>query len=148
VALGDGAAAHHGVDVGDLVVAEQIIPCGACRLCRQGDYQVCLRSFIFGFAPEAPGAMAEYMIYPEKAKVHKVCVRIIRVCRKVDNTIHINRFPQMSMRVTLHMLSPSLVAFTEWNEPTLSSETLLWCQVVGLWASPWLPESGSEVPNV
>ena len=31
VALGDGAGERHGVDIGDLVVSEQIVPCHDCR---------------------------------------------------------------------------------------------------------------------
>ena len=38
--LGEGAKNHHKVDVGDLVVSEQIISCDKCRFCNQGQYQV------------------------------------------------------------------------------------------------------------
>ena len=38
VALGDGTAARHGVEIGDRVVAEQIVPCEKCRYCRDGHY--------------------------------------------------------------------------------------------------------------
>src|SRR5262249_61002760 len=41
VALGEGAAEKHGVKMGDRVVAEQIVPCGECRVCRRGEYWVC-----------------------------------------------------------------------------------------------------------
>ena len=40
VELGEGAKDHHKVDVGDLVVSEQIITCNKCRFCCQGQYQV------------------------------------------------------------------------------------------------------------
>jgi threonine dehydrogenase-like Zn-dependent dehydrogenase len=39
VALGPGAGEHHGVEAGDLVVAEQIVPCKTCRYCERGQYQ-------------------------------------------------------------------------------------------------------------
>ena len=32
VALGEGAKEKHGVEVGDLTVSEQIVPCKDCRL--------------------------------------------------------------------------------------------------------------------
>lgn len=70
--LGEGAKNHHKVDVGDLVVSEQIISCDKCRFCNQGQYQVCPDHTVFGFQCETNGAMAEYMIFPERAKVHKV----------------------------------------------------------------------------
>ena len=38
--LGEGAKGHHKVDIGDLVVSEQIISCDNCRFCNQGQYQV------------------------------------------------------------------------------------------------------------
>jgi len=49
VGLGPGAKDHHQVDMGDLVVAEQIIPCNQCRFCQQGQYQVCPDHTVFGF---------------------------------------------------------------------------------------------------
>lgn len=72
VALGPGAEEHHGVKEGDLVVAEQIIPCQKCRYCLIGEYQMCPDHSIFGFHQKSPGAMASYMIFPEKARVHKI----------------------------------------------------------------------------
>ena len=33
VALGEGSAAKHRLEVGDRVVAEQIVPCNECRYC-------------------------------------------------------------------------------------------------------------------
>ena len=40
VELGEDAQKHHGVDLGDLVVSEQIIACQKCRFCLKGQYQV------------------------------------------------------------------------------------------------------------
>ena len=42
-----------------------------------GLLQMCPDHNLFGFHQKSPGAMASYMIYPEKARVHKVCIRII-----------------------------------------------------------------------
>jgi L-iditol 2-dehydrogenase len=76
-ALGEGAAARHGVQVGDHVVAEQIVPCGRCRFCRNGQYWMCEPHVIFGFKRgRAEGGMADYMIYPENARVHTIDARV------------------------------------------------------------------------
>jgi erythritol/L-threitol dehydrogenase len=72
-ALGDGAAAHFGVAVGERVIAEQIVPCGACRYCRGGQYWMCEVHHIFGFQRGvADGGMAEYMRIPSTARVHRI----------------------------------------------------------------------------
>jgi erythritol/L-threitol dehydrogenase len=72
VALDDQARARWGVDIGDRVVSEQIVPCWQCRFCRRGQYWMCAPHQIFGFRRQVNGAMAEYMIYPANAIVHKV----------------------------------------------------------------------------
>ncbi len=72
VALGEGAAEKHGVQVGDRIVAEQIVPCGECRYCRTDKYWMCQRHFIFGFKRQTHGGMAKYNLYPANALVHKV----------------------------------------------------------------------------
>jgi erythritol/L-threitol dehydrogenase len=71
--LGEGAAELHGVKVGDRALAEQIIPCGKCRYCRQGRYWMCEPHIVFGFMGwQANGGMAEYMVLPVTARVHRV----------------------------------------------------------------------------
>lgn len=70
--LDDEAKTRWGIDIGDRVVAEQIVPCETCRYCRRGSYWLCKEHTIFGFKHKAFGAMASHMIYPEKARVHKV----------------------------------------------------------------------------
>ncbi|MBA2520153.1 MAG: alcohol dehydrogenase catalytic domain-containing protein [Chloroflexia bacterium] len=72
VALDDGAGERHGVQLGDRVVAEQIIPCQDCRYCRHNQYWMCQRHHIFGFKHAANGGMAKYNLYPANALVHKV----------------------------------------------------------------------------
>jgi threonine dehydrogenase-like Zn-dependent dehydrogenase len=75
--LGEGAAELHGVDVGDHVVAEQIIPCRKCRFCRSGHYWMCEPHVIFGFKRlRGEGGMAEYMVYPANALVHRIDPRV------------------------------------------------------------------------
>jgi threonine dehydrogenase-like Zn-dependent dehydrogenase len=71
--LGEGAAEHFGVAVGDMVIAEQIVPCDKCRYCRSGQYWMCEKHDIFGFQRvAADGGMAEYMRFPANARVHKI----------------------------------------------------------------------------
>ncbi len=72
VALGEGAAERHGVQLGDRVIAEQIIPCGECRFCQNGQYWMCQVHPIFGFKSFLIGGMAKYSLYPAKSIVHKV----------------------------------------------------------------------------
>ena len=72
VALDDEARARWGIDVGDRVVSEQIVPCWECRYCRRGQYWMCSPHDIYGFKRRTPGAMASYMVYPREALVHKV----------------------------------------------------------------------------
>lgn len=61
-----------GIDIGDRVVAEQIVPCGECRYCSRGEYWMCAPHNIFGFKQKTNGAMAEYMVFPQEALVHKI----------------------------------------------------------------------------
>ena len=49
VALGPAAAERHGIQVGDRVIVEQIVPCGECRFCRNDWYWMCQPHHIFGF---------------------------------------------------------------------------------------------------
>jgi threonine dehydrogenase-like Zn-dependent dehydrogenase len=72
VALGEGAAEKHGVKLGDRIVAEQIVPCGECRYCRDGNYWMCQRHYIFGFKRYTHGGMAKYNLFPANAIVHQV----------------------------------------------------------------------------
>ncbi len=72
VELDDAARARWGVEIGDRVVSEQIVPCWECRYCRRGQYWMCAVHNIYGFKRATPGAMASYMIYPAAALVHKI----------------------------------------------------------------------------
>ncbi len=70
-ALGEGAGEYHGVAIGDIAIAEQIVPCDRCRFCRSGQYWMCEVHNIFGFQRQvADGGIAEYMLYPATARVH------------------------------------------------------------------------------
>jgi L-iditol 2-dehydrogenase len=71
VAMGEGALELHGANVGDRVIAEQILPCGQCRYCRRGQYWMCEPHVVFGFMGwQANGGMAEYMLLPARSLVH------------------------------------------------------------------------------
>jgi erythritol/L-threitol dehydrogenase len=72
VGIDDEGRQRWGVELGDRVVSEQIVPCWNCRFCRRGQYWMCAPNHIYGFNRATHGAMAEYMIYPADALVHKV----------------------------------------------------------------------------
>lgn len=73
--LGDGV---EGYEVGDLLVSEQIIPCGECTYCKQGIYWMCTRSAVFGFKQYANGGFAEYVKLSKNCINHKVPKRFTR----------------------------------------------------------------------
>lgn len=60
------------VKVGDRMVSEQIVPCGTCRFCREGNYGMCQRHHIYGFKKEAQGGFAEYMKFNSTGIHHHV----------------------------------------------------------------------------
>ncbi len=71
-ALGEGACEKYGLQVGDMAASDQIVPCWECRFCKTGRYWQCRVHDIYGFRQRAQGAMAEYMLFPAGAIVHKV----------------------------------------------------------------------------
>ena len=58
--------------VGERVIAEQIVPCGSCEYCRKGLYWLCEPHEVFGFKRHLNGGFAEYMLIGEKSIVHRV----------------------------------------------------------------------------
>lgn len=72
VQLGEGAGEKIGLKIGDIAIAEQIVPCWNCRYCRNGKYWLCQVHNIFGFQPVVNGGMAEYMKFPAESLVYKV----------------------------------------------------------------------------
>jgi len=72
VALGENAGERHGVQLGSRVISEQIVPCGACRYCRGGQYWMCEVHNIYGFQHVVNGGMAEYIKFPAEALVYCV----------------------------------------------------------------------------
>jgi threonine dehydrogenase-like Zn-dependent dehydrogenase len=79
--IGDRAAKRWGVNAGDRVAVEVLIPCGHCRACIGGRYQVCRGrgAGMFGYSyiplshpPALWGAYAEYMYLDPHSLVHPV----------------------------------------------------------------------------
>ncbi len=71
--IGVGAAEHFDVKLGDMVIAEQIVPCNKCRYCKTGKYWMCEKHDIFGFQRDAAdGGMADFMRIPANALIHKI----------------------------------------------------------------------------
>lgn len=60
------------VNTGDRLAADQIVPCGKCRFCKDGHYWMCHEHKIFGFFDSLNGGMAEYVRLPKGALIHKV----------------------------------------------------------------------------
>ena len=61
-----------GFKTGDLVVTEQILPCGICEFCRTGKYWMCVESEVFGFRQNCKGGFAEYVKLPKGSLNHKL----------------------------------------------------------------------------
>ena len=72
VQVDDEGRRHWGIELGDRVVSEQIVPCWTCFYCRRGEYWLCEPHDIYGFKRSTPGAMARYMVFPARALVHKI----------------------------------------------------------------------------
>jgi len=73
VALGEGAGAKYGLELGDMAVSEQIVPCWNCRFCKNGQHWMCQdKHDVYGFRQRTFGAMAEYMLFPRDALNYKV----------------------------------------------------------------------------
>lgn len=70
VELGEGAAEHFGLALGDKVAVEPVIPCGKCWYCERGQYQICTNQQFIGVTIN--GGWAEYVKLPSTARVYKV----------------------------------------------------------------------------
>lgn len=74
--LDDQARAEWGVEIGDRVVVEQIVPCWDCRYCDTGNYHMCQVHNMYGFKRANPGGMEEYMVLTPGSLVHKISKNI------------------------------------------------------------------------
>ncbi|RVU20895.1 alcohol dehydrogenase [Streptomyces antnestii] len=76
--IGDAAAERWGVQAGDRVALEVLVPCRACRLCLSGQYMSCRnRRATHGYTPldREPGlwgGLAEYVYLHPNVVLHKV----------------------------------------------------------------------------
>jgi len=76
--IGDAAAARWGVQAGDRVVVEVVLPCHACRQCAAGVHSSCENSpGSYGYRPfDAPtrllGGFAEYMYLHPNTVLHRM----------------------------------------------------------------------------
>jgi len=76
--IGPDAAARWDINVGDLVVLDEALPCGVCRLCAAGRHRLCARSGLrYGTTPveTAPGlwgGFAELLYLHPSTRLHRV----------------------------------------------------------------------------
>ena len=71
VAADENALQTRKVNLGDRIACEQIVPCNDCLYCDRGGYWMCEVHDMFGFKG-FDGAMAEYVLVPERALIHQV----------------------------------------------------------------------------
>ena len=74
--IGDAAATRWGVQPGDRIVVEEYLPCGTCRSCLAGAYQMCIVPRYGGKSIHDRcglyGGYADYLYLHPQAIVHKV----------------------------------------------------------------------------
>ncbi|GAA2353129.1 zinc-binding dehydrogenase [Saccharopolyspora halophila] len=76
--IGEEAAARWGVEPGDRVALEVIVPCRSCRDCLTGRYQACRNRTVghgvtgVDVAPSLWGGMAEHLYLTPNAVLHKI----------------------------------------------------------------------------
>ena len=73
--FGEVTQIGEGVDsceIGDLLAVEQIVPCGECGFCREGQYWMCEGSAVYGFKQHAAGGFAEYVKVHKNSIIHKI----------------------------------------------------------------------------
>lgn len=61
-----------GYQLGDRITADQIVPCGKCRFCKDGHYWMCQPHDMFGYMYYTNGGMAEYVRYPKTSVISRV----------------------------------------------------------------------------
>lgn len=73
VAIGENAKKRTGLSLGDMTIAEQIIPCNQCEYCLSGERWMCINQRIYGSKKNvAEGSMAEYMKFYSNSVVYKI----------------------------------------------------------------------------
>lgn len=61
-----------GYEIGDRITADQIIPCGKCKFCKDGHYWMCQPHDMFGYQYYNNGGMAEYVRFPKNSVISRV----------------------------------------------------------------------------
>ena len=61
-----------GYELGDRITADQIVPCGKCRFCKDGHYWMCQPHDMLGYQYYNNGGMAEYVRYPKESVISRV----------------------------------------------------------------------------
>lgn len=58
--------------LGERIIADQIVPCGKCRFCKDGHYWMCEPHDMLGFQSYTNGGMAEYVRYPKNCVISRI----------------------------------------------------------------------------
>lgn len=61
-----------GYELGDRIIADQIVPCGKCRFCKDGHYWMCQPHDMLGFQSHTNGGMAEYVRFPKNCVISRI----------------------------------------------------------------------------
>ena len=59
-------------NLGDRLIADQIVPCGKCKFCKSGRYWMCQPHDMLGFMSYTNGGMAEYVRYTKNCVLHRI----------------------------------------------------------------------------
>lgn len=119
-AVGDGV---QGLNLGDHVVVAPLIPCQKCPECMRGNYALCSQYSFIG--SRQPGAMAEYVVVPEKNVIK------IPACIPFEQAATIE-----PATIALHGLKQ--IKFTAGR-----NIAVLGCGIIGLYAIAWAKWMGA-----
>jgi threonine dehydrogenase-like Zn-dependent dehydrogenase len=94
--IGDAAAERWGVGVGDRIVVEEYLPCGTCRACLAGAYQMCRVRRYGGRSTESAsglwGGYADYLYLDPQSIVHRVSEdvdpELVQLYIPISNGLH------------------------------------------------------------
>lgn len=67
-----------GIEIGERMISEQIVPCNKCSYCRSGKYWMCTQSDVYGFKDHTQGGFAEYMKFHKNGINHKIPEKLSR----------------------------------------------------------------------
>ena len=98
-ALGPGV---QGIQVGDRVVMNSLIACGACEACREGRAHLCPRRDVFGM--RRPGGFAELCVVPAATVFHlpeKVSPLEGALVEPLANAVHVGTLVQERLPETV-----------------------------------------------